>query len=126
MNSGDNSQIDERDTFPDNYMYVQSRYICLHFVTLCYRIRITTSHYNQASFLLRGNQPREGIENWNQCIILLPLPAPSALSNGNAILQAAVMQNTAAEVNSGREGVIVKRNPAKTGAMTPVLYEEYQ
>lgn len=121
-------QIDESHTSLENYMYViQSRCITsLQFATLCYRITDAVSPDDQASSLLRGYQSRVEIEDRNQCISLFPLPAPLILSNGKAILQAAVMQNIAAEVNTGREGVIVKRNPAETGAMTPVLHEGCQ
>lgn len=51
-----------------------------------------------------------------------PLDLPSAiLSKGNSKLQPAVMKKITAEVKTGRFGEMASKNPAETGAMTPVL-----
>jgi hypothetical protein len=58
-----------------------------------------------------------------QCIAA---PAPLDLisetrSNGKARLHAAVSTKIAADTNTGNDGEMVRRNPAVTGAMMPVL-----
>ena len=52
----------------------------------------------------------------------MPFVLPSAtLSNGSRRLQPAVKAKIAADVNTGKLGDTASKNPADTGAITPVL-----